>query len=95
MNWWVESTKRFYNSKLYGTLCYFKHDKIILLAKSKLNDIKVFISKALINSNISHDEFVLINVLKEYGEMNEEIKNVNNCLLDLGPDSLSKILVYL
>ena len=95
MNWWVESTKRFYNSKLYWTLCYFKHDKIILLAKSKLNDIKVFISKALINSNISHDEFVLINVLKEYGEMKEEIKNVNNCLLDLGPDSLSKILVYL
>ena len=56
-----------------------KHDKIVLLAKSKLNSIEVLISKALIDSNISHDEFVLINnVLKEYEEMKEEIKNSNN-----------------
>ena len=42
-----------------------KHDKIVLLAKSKVNSIKVLISKALIDSNLSHDEFVLINsVLK-------------------------------
>ena len=54
-----------------------KHDKIVLLAKSKLNSIEVLISKALIDSNISHDEFVLINnVLKEYDEMKEEIKNL-------------------
>ena len=46
-----------------------KHDKIVLLAKSKLNSIEVLISKALIDSNISHDEFVLINnVLKEFYE---------------------------
>ena len=38
-----------------------KHDKIVLLAKSKLNSIEVLISKALIDSVISHDEFVLIN----------------------------------
>ena len=31
-----------------------KHDKIVLLAKSKLNSIEVLISKALIDSNISH-----------------------------------------
>ena len=37
-----------------------KHDKIVLLAKSKLNSIEVLISKALINSNNSHNEFVLI-----------------------------------
>ena len=48
-----------------------------MLAKSKLNIIEVLISKALIDSVISHDEFVLINnVLKEYNGMNEEIKNV-------------------
>ena len=42
-----------------------KHDKIVLLAKSKLNIIEVLISKALIDSVVSHDEFVLINnVLK-------------------------------
>ena len=44
-----------------------ENDKIISLAKSKLNSIEVLISKALIDSNISHDEFVLINnVLKEF-----------------------------
>ena len=32
-----------------------KHDKIVLLAKSQLNRIEVLISKALIDSNISHD----------------------------------------
>ena len=54
-----------------------KHDKIVLLAKSKLNSIEVLISKALIDSVISHDEFVLINnVPKEYSEMKEEIKNL-------------------
>ena len=41
------------------------HDKIVLLAKSKLNSIEFLISKALIDPNISHDKFVLINnVLK-------------------------------
>ena len=44
-----------------------KHDKIVLLAKSKLINAEVLITRALIDSNISHDEFVLINnVLKEY-----------------------------
>ena len=38
-----------------------KHDKIVLLAKSKLNSIEALISKALIDPNISHYEFVLIN----------------------------------
>ena len=38
-----------------------KHDKIILLAKSQLNSVEVLIFKALNDSNISHDEFVLIN----------------------------------
>ena len=52
-----------------------KHSKIVLLAKSKLNSIDILISKPLIDSVISHDEFVLINnVLKEYSKMKEEIK---------------------
>ena len=37
------------------------HYKILLLVKSKLSSIEVLMSKALIDSNISHDEFVLIN----------------------------------
>ena len=52
-----------------------KHDKIVLLAKSKLNRVEVLISKALIGLVVSHYEFVLINnVLKEYDKMKEEIK---------------------
>ena len=38
-----------------------KHDKIVLLGKDKLNTIEVLISKALIDSCISHDEFVSVN----------------------------------
>ena len=56
-----------------------KHDKIVLLAKFKLNSIEVLISKALVDSNISHDEFVLINnALKEFYDMKEELKNSND-----------------
>ena len=48
-----------------------------MLAKSKLNRIEVLIAKALIDLNINHDEFVLINnVLKKYNKMKEEIKNL-------------------
>ena len=38
-----------------------KHDKIVLLAKSKLYRIEVLTPRALIDSNISYDEFLLIN----------------------------------
>ena len=42
-----------------------KHDKIVLLGKDKLNIIEILISKALIDSDISHDEFASVNnVLK-------------------------------
>ena len=54
-----------------------KHDKMVLLAKTKLNSIKVLISKALIDSNIGHDDYVVINnVLKEFDKMKKEIKNL-------------------
>ena len=54
-----------------------KDDKIVLSAKTKLNSIEVLISKALIDLNISHDEFILVNnVLKEYDDMKKEIKNL-------------------
>ena len=49
-----------------------ENDKALLLAIAKLNSIKVYI-----NSNITHDEFVLKNkVLKEYVEMIEKIKKL-------------------
>ena len=48
----------------------------MLLGKNKLNAIEVLISKALTDSYISHDEFVSVNnVLREYYEIKEKIKN--------------------
>ena len=49
---------------------------MVQLGKDKLNSIEALISKALIDSHISHDEFFSVNnVLREYYEMKEEIKN--------------------
>ena len=53
-----------------------KHDRIVLLGKDKLNTIKVLVFKALIDSYISHEEFVSVNyVLREYYQMIKEIRN--------------------
>ena len=50
--------------------------KIVLLGKDKLDTIEVLFSKSLIDSYISHDEFDSVNnVLRQYNEMKEEIKN--------------------
>ena len=49
---------------------------MVLLGKDKLNTIEVLIFKTLIDSYISHDEFVSVNnVLREYDEMKQEKKN--------------------
>ena len=54
-----------------------KDGQIVLLAKSKLNNIEVLISKSLLDSNISRDEFILVNnVLEEYDKMKKGIKNL-------------------
>ena len=37
-----------------------KHNKIIMLARSKLNSIESKVSEALINSEISHEDFMVI-----------------------------------
>ena len=52
----------------------------MLLVKAKLINIEVLISKALINSYINNDEFAMMNVLREYDEMKEEIKNLENAV---------------
>ena len=53
-----------------------KHNKIVLFGKDKLNTTEVLISKALIDSYISHDILVSVrNVLREYNEIKNEIKN--------------------
>ena len=48
-----------------------------MLAKPKLNNVWLLISKALIDSVISHFKFIIMdNVQKEYNEMKEEIKDL-------------------
>ena len=49
-----------------------------MLAKSKLNSIKTVVSQALINLEISHEEFVVIlKEKKKYEKMKENVKNVS------------------
>ena len=56
-----------------------KHNKTVFLSKSKLNSIEVLISKTLIDSNITHDEFVSTNnVLKEHDYLKEELKTIKD-----------------
>ena len=55
-----------------------KHDKILMLAKSKLNSIEILISQALIDMEISHEEF--IGIFKEkykYEKMKENLWSQN------------------
>ena len=54
-----------------------KYDKIVSLAKTNLNNIDVLISRVLIESYISHDQFVKVNnVLNEYEDMKKQIENL-------------------
>ena len=53
-----------------------KHSKIIMLAKSKLNSIETLMSQALIDIEVSHEEFITIVDEKEkYDQMKESIRN--------------------
>ena len=58
-----------------------KHDKILILAKSKINNIETLVSQALIDIEISHEEFITI--LKEkdkYEKMKETVRSVKEKL---------------
>ena len=53
-----------------------KHDKILMLAKSKLNSIETLILQTLIDMDISHEEFITI--LKEkdkYEKMKDNLRS--------------------
>ena len=55
-----------------------KHVKILALAKSKINNIEALVSQALIDLEISHEEFITILEQKEkYEKMKENVKNVS------------------
>ena len=52
-----------------------KHNKIVMLARSKLNSIESKISEALINNQISHEDVMtIINEERNYRELKESIR---------------------
>ena len=56
-----------------------KHNKIVMLARSKLSSIESKISEALINKEISHEDFMtIINEEKEYRKLKESIRMMNS-----------------
>ena len=53
-----------------------KHNKIVILAKDKLNSIETLISQASIDLDISHEEFkTIVNEKEKYEQMKENIRN--------------------
>ena len=64
-----------------------KHNKIIVLAKNKLNMIDTLLSSALNDSEISHEEFInIINEANIYENIKENIKE-----LTIEPSSLERM----
>ena len=56
-----------------------KYNKIIMLARSKLNSVESKISKALIGNDISPADFeTIINEGKKYRELKESIRTMNS-----------------
>ena len=55
-----------------------KHDKIFMLAKIKLNSIEALVSQAMIDMEISHEEFnAIIREKQKYERMKENVTNVS------------------
>ena len=66
-----------------------KHNKIVMLARSKLNSIESKISEALINNEISHEDFMtILNEEKKYRELKESIRMLYSQRSDVEKDSL-------
>ena len=56
-----------------------KHNKIVMLAKSKLNSMETLMSQALIDLEISHEEFrTIVNEKERYEQMKGNIRNIKS-----------------
>ena len=56
-----------------------EHNKIVMFAKRKLNSIETLMSQALIDLDISHEEFKTIaNEKKKYEQIKESIRNIKS-----------------
>ena len=56
-----------------------KYNNIVMLAKSKLNSIETLMSQALIDLDISHEEFKrIVNEKEKYEQMKESVRNIKS-----------------
>ena len=56
-----------------------KHNKIVMLAKGKLNSIETLMSQALIDLDISHEKFkTIVNEKEKFEQMKESIRNTKS-----------------
>ena len=66
-----------------------KHNKIVMLARGKLNTIESTISEVLINNEIIHGDFMtILNEEKKYRELKESIRMMNSQRSDVEKISL-------
>ena len=64
--------------KLLNIIRTKKHDKILMLAKSKLNSVETLISQALIDMEISLEEFItILNEKDKYDKIKNNLINKN------------------
>ena len=67
-----------------------KHDKIIILAKSKLDSIETLISQALIDIEISHEEFNgIIREKQKYEIMKKNMRNISEKKENMRPNNVN------
>ena len=61
-----------------------KDDKILMLVKSKLNSIETLVSQALMDMEISHEEYDMILKKKDkYEKMKENVRSVSEKLEEI------------
>ena len=66
-----------------------KHNKIVMLARSKLNSTESKISEALLNNKITHEDFTtIINEEKNYRELKESIRMIKTQRDDIENNNL-------
>ena len=66
-----------------------KHNKIVMLARSKWNSGESKISEPLINNEISHEDFItIINEEKKYQELKESLRMMNSQRNDVEKNEL-------
>ena len=61
-----------------------KHNKIVMLTRSKLNSIESKTSEALTNTEISHEDFMtILNEERKYRELKESIRMMKSRISDV------------